>query len=62
MRIRITLMRIRIRFQLFTLMQIRVQIFTLMQILILHLVKVMRKCDHCLMSTDPPELHFEPPL
>jgi hypothetical protein len=36
----------RIRIQLSTLLRIRIQLFTYMRIRILHLVKVMRICDH----------------
>ncbi len=38
--------KVRIRIQLFTLVRIRIQLFTYMRIRILHLVKVMRICDH----------------
>jgi hypothetical protein len=46
--IRITLMRIRIR----------IQVFTLMRILLL--IKVMEICDHW--SVNPTGLHFDPPV
>ncbi len=58
-RIRITLMPIRIRITLFTLMRIRIQLFTSIRIRILLLIKVMGICDHW--PTDSPGLQFEPP-
>jgi hypothetical protein len=42
-----------------TLLRIRIQLFTLMRIRILLIIKMMRICDYW--STDPPGLHFEPP-
>jgi hypothetical protein len=42
-----------------SLMQIRIQLFTSMRIRIQLPFKVMEICDNW--STDPPELHFEPP-
>ncbi len=60
-RIRITLMRIPVRIQLFTLLRILIQLFTSVQfrIWILLLNKVMRICERW--TTDPPGLHFESP-
>jgi hypothetical protein len=56
-RIRIILIQIKIRIQLFTLIRSRIQLFTSMRIRIMILWIMI--CDH--QPSDPPGLHFEPP-
>jgi hypothetical protein len=66
LRIRITLVRIRILLLTSMPIRIRIQIVTSMQIRILLLKKVIGICDHCSIHPqglpfDPPGLHFDPP-